>query len=349
MAKRTPVVEEVEQVEASTESIRDTLEEKFGKIVTDGGMLKANVGKFISTGLVGMDIALNGGIREGTIVHIGGVQKNGKTTLCLHILAQAQAMGKTTYMVDVEGRLQPELLACIAGLDPEKVIIIKSAPGEVMAAEKYLEILEVILRDDPGCVVVVDSIAALCPEVEMASNMTDQQRATVPKLMAKFLRKIAQILPSSKSTLITITHMQANPTGYGSPFKSVGGNSVEYFASYLLTNISAVTVKDKNEKVIGKNSTFKITAVANGSPGGEPVLPIRFGRGCDKHADLFTIASDLGVIKASGAWYSIEIDSLKGEDGKYPKLQGEAKTCAFLEDPKVFDTVAKEVKALCLK
>lgn len=349
MAKRTPTVEETEPVEASTESIRGTLEDKFGKIIFSGQELKENIGRCVSTGLVGMDIALNGGVREGTIFHIGGITGSGKTSFSLSFLAEASRIGKNIYYVDVEGRLQPELLKCISGLDIKKINIIKSTKEDQLTAEKYIEIIESLIRDDPGCVVILDSLAALCPEAELAAEITDQQRATIPKLMAKFLRRMAQIIPSTGSILVTLTHMQANPSGYGSPFRETGGNSIQFFASYWMNCISSTKVEDKTGKTIGKDSKFRLHKVATGPPDGEPQLFIRFGKGCDKYMDLFKIACDIGIIKATGAWYTIELDSLKDEGGKLPKLQGENKVCAFLEDPKVFDTVAKEVKALCLK
>lgn len=325
-------------------NISDTIIEKYGNIAIPASQLKDEQGIHISTGLIGLDIALNGGILEGTWTHIGGMAKVGKSSLCLTFAASAQKAGKTVYYIDVEGRIKDSLLSCIDGLNKEKLVIIR-AKDKILNAEDYLSVIESTLRDDPGCVVFLDSIAVMANESEMASEMGEMQRASIPKLMYKLLRKIAPIFPTTKSTLVTITHMQANPTGYGSPFREVGGNAANYGASYWMTCISATKV-EKNGKSIGKDAKFKILAVADGPPDAEPIIPVRFGKGCDKYADMAQVAEDTGLIIRSGAWYEIKLDDFK-KDGKYLKVQGIDGVIKTLESEKgIFDALNRKIREI---
>mgnify|MGYP003417790024 CR=1 FL=1 len=326
--------------------IVEELNKQYGDIIIPGGRLVEKSGNYISTGLLGMDIALNGGIREGTWVHIGSLPKTGKTSFCLNIVASAQKMGKNVYFVDVEGRLQTELLDCIDGLNKDTLKVIKSGEDKILSAEDYLSIIEKLLKDDPGCVVILDSLAVLCPEVELASEMNEMQRATVPKLMYKFLRKISPMLSTAKSTFISITHLQANPSGYGSPFKEVGGYASNYGASYWLMGISSSKVEGPDGKQIGKDTKFRIMATASGPPDAEPIVPVRYGRGCDKYVDMARISEEMGFIKKAGAWFEVQLPELKKE-GKLPKLQGEAKLVKYLEEtPEAFELLNSTIRDL---
>ncbi len=343
MAKKTAVEEALP--ENNFDMVAKSIKEKYGDICIPANQLAENHGVFIPTGLTGLDIALNGGVREGTWWHIGGLPKTGKSSLILTMAASAgNTLGKNTYYFDIENRLQDELVNCIEGIDRSKLMVIK-AKGKVLTAEEWLSMVESTLKDDPGCICVIDSVAMLATEAEMASEMTDMSRASIPKLMYKLARKIAPVLPSTKSTLITITHLQANPTGYGSPFREVGGNAANYAASYWMTCISASKV-EKDGKMIGKDSKFKILATATGAPDAEPIIPIRFGRGCDKYVDLAIIAEDVGLIVKGGSWYEFKIEEAK-KDGKNLKVQGIDGVCAALQaDPALFAVLDKKIREI---
>lgn len=338
--------DESKQIDKIIESIND----KYGtNVVVSGDFLREHSGCAVSTGMIGWDIALHGGIKEGTITHIGGLTASGKTTLCLNIAVQAQKLGKNVYYVDVEGRVQDELLDCIEGIDKSKLRFIRSSREKFLTAEEYLSIIEDIIKDDPGCVIILDSLAALCPEAEFTTEMSEMQRATMPKLMYKFLRKVAQIIPPNKTIFISITHMQANPSGYGSPLKDVGGNGIQFFASYWLICMSSTDIDGKDGKKVGKESKFKVKKVANGSPGAEPILYITFGKGCDKYADICKIAEDIGILTKGGAWYTLELDALKDASGKYPKMQGMENMKTYLQDnPKSYTMLAEKIKEMVL-
>lgn len=320
--------------------ILKSLNEKYPGIAFDGEFLKQHTGRKISTGLISLDIALNEGIMEGTITHISGLTKSGKSSLCLTIAAEFQKVGKHVYYIDAEGRLQRALIDCVPGLNPTAPFfnIIRSSMETLLTAEQILGVIETILKDDPGSLIILDSLAALSSETEISGEMADMQRANIPKLMYKFLRKTAPLIHPTKSNLISITHMQANPTGYGSPFREVGGNAIQYFASNWMMCTSSSEIKDKENKSVGKDSKFKMKAVADGAPDAEVIVPIRYGRACCKVTDLFNILTELGVISAAGSWFKIELDSLKTPEGEFPKFQGQEKVCNYLSDPAIFDT-----------
>ncbi len=341
---------EKETVAASVgSSILDDLNKKFPGIAFDGNILKQSTGNKISTGLTSLDLAFNGGIMEGTITHISGLTKSGKSSLCLSISAEFQKAGKHVYYIDAEGRLQRALLDCVAGLNPATPMfnIIRSSQETLLTAEQILSVIETILKDDPGSLIILDSLAALSSETEISGDMQDQQRANIPKLMYKFLRKTAPLIHPTKSNLITITHMQANPTGYGSPFREVGGNAIQYFASNWIMCTSSSEVK-KEEKSIGKDSKFKVKAVADGAPDAEVIIPIRYGRACCKETDLFNVMLEFGLLSMAGSWYKVEVDTLKDAEGNFPKFQGQDRVTTYLADPEVFNK-CKEAVHLLLK
>lgn len=291
------------------------IKEKYGDVIFNADKLFELEGKIIPTTL-SLDIALSGGIAEGTITNLASPPKAGKTTLALTIIAQAQQVfKKECFYHDVEGRVRTALLECIPNLvwteEQEKATgiprlkIIKSSEDKFLSAQDYLNIIDQIFTKNKGCLQVLDSIAALCSDELHGTELGEsKQMMKIPSLMYDFMRKIAQLIPSTKGTLITITHLQSNPTSYGNPLKSVGGNAIEYFASNRLVCYSSQEVpKDDNPKV-GKDTKFKITAAALGAPSAEAMVYIRYGKGCDNEEDILTISEELGFIERAGAWYS---------------------------------------------
>jgi len=268
-------------------------------------------------------------------MNVGGKSKCGKTTLILEIIANAQRLyKKQCYYADVENRLRPELMKCINGLvwteEQEKetgiprLQIIKSTREKFLTAQNYLNILTLIFKSDPECLVILDSIAAMCDESSFAAQTGDSQRkATIPTLMYDFLRKVGQIIPAMKSNLICITHVQDNPMGYGGP-REMGGNAIKFFSSTLLTCLASSEIEDDGRK-IGKDSTFKISSSALGPPGTTSIIPIRYGRGVDRYEDLFNVVTELGFIDKAGAWYKFT------HNGEEIKLQGKNRVIEFLQ------------------
>lgn len=329
------------------DTLNKEIKKKYDIELISGKFLTELTGNFIPTTL-SLDIALHGGIREGTVTSISSPAKAGKTSLCLKILANAQKMGKNVYYCDAEGRLSPELLNCIDGLDKEKLNIITSSKDKFLTAEAHMNIVETLLRDDPGCVVVVDSIAALCPEGEYADDVKGNGRSSTPKLMYSFFRKIAQMIRPNKSTLIVITHLQANTSGYGSPFKEVGGNGQQYFASNWLMAKSVKKIENNEKKEIGKDTMFTVLASQSGAPGGEATIYVRYGRGCDKYEEVISLGEELALIEKSGAWYQFS-ESLPELASKKLKFQGRQNLALHLMANKEdFDIIENKIRETAL-
>jgi recombination protein RecA len=319
------------------------LEKKYECSPVSATYLKDHVGEYIPTTL-SMDIALNGGIREGTITTISAKPAAGKTSFCLTVAVNAQKMDKNVYFVDVEGRLQNELLECFPELDKEKLIVIRSTADKFLTAESYMNIIETILKDDPGCLVILDSIAALCSENEHGEEVKGNTRSIVPKLMYSFYRKIAQIIGPNRSSFIAITHQQANTSGYGAATVEVGGNANAYFASnWLIANKTENLVDDKTKKSYGKNTTFQIKKAASGPPDGTPTIYVRYGKGLDKYEDIIALGTEFGFIERKGAWYNFnnikELEELK--------FQGQDALKEFLvKNPDKSDRIEQEIRSM---
>lgn len=296
-----------------------------------------------------LDIVLNGGIPEGSFVVLTGQPKCGKTTSSLDFCATAQRAeyaygsfknGREVYYLNIEGRLKKRDLEGIPGLDLNRFHVIGSQEGKILHAEEYLQIAERIINEIPGSILIIDSYSALCTEAEITSDMDKMQRADGAKLLAKFCRKVANVIPVNKNIVIGITHLMGNPTGYGAEFKEKSGQAIAYQTD---VKIRAKTFKpwvlSSDNTQIGQEIEWQVLCSALGPPGGTISSFIRYGQGIDKHTELINLASDIGLIHKGGAWYTIT--SL---DDK-PKFQGTEKVRQYLLDnPKVYETLAQSVK-----
>jgi recombination protein RecA len=297
-----------------------------------------------------LDLVLNGGVPEGSFVVLTGQPKCGKTTTSLDFCATAQKPeyaygsfkdGREVYYLNIEGRLKKRDLEGIPGLRLDKFHIIGSQQGKILHAEEYLQIGERIINEVPGSILIIDSYSALCTEAEITSDMDKMQRADGAKLLAKFCRKVANVIPVNKNIVIGITHLMGNPTGYGAEFKEKSGQAIAYqtdiklrakkFQPWLLSAESTQ---------IGQEIEWQVLCSALGPPGGSITSYIRYGQGIDKHTELIALASDIGLINKAGAWYTIT-----GVEEK-PKFQGTEKVRQYLIDnPKVFETLYASVKS----
>jgi len=288
-----------------------------------------------------IDIILGGGIPEGSFVILTGQPKCGKTTTSLDFCATAQKKeygygsfkeGREVYYLNIEGRLKKRDLEGVPGLDLTKFHIVGSQTGKILHAEEYLQIGERIINEIPGSVVIIDSYSALCTEAEITSDMNKMQRADGAKLLAKFCRKVANVIPVNKNIVIGITHLMGNP-GYGTvEWKEKSGQAIAYQTDVKLKakffkkwNIS------ENSPQIGQEVEWEVLCSALGPPGGSITSYIRYGQGIDKQMEVLTLAVDLGLISKGGAWYTmISVESK-------PKFQGLEKTRQYLvENPDVY-------------
>ena len=295
-----------------------------------------------------LDIVLNGGIPEGSFVVLTGQPKCGKTTTSLYFAATAQddkykgdlKTSRKVYYLNIEGRLKKRDLEGIPHLDFDRFEVIGSQQGKILHAEEYLQIAEKIINEEPGSIVIIDSYSALCTEAEITSDMSKMQRADGAKLLAKFCRKVANVIPVNKNIVIGITHLMGNPTGYGAEFKEKSGQAVAYQTDIKLR---AKTFKSwapgSDGTQIGQEVDWQVVCSALGPPGAVITSYIRYGEGIDKYTELITLASDFGIIQKGGSWYTI--DSVKDK----PKFQGTEKLRKFLvENPETFDNILSELK-----
>jgi recombination protein RecA len=329
-------------------SLKEDVTKNFGDdIILSGNALmdKKSITIPVSPSL---DIVLNGGIPEGSFVVLTGQPKCGKTTTSLDFAATAQRPEyqgtlknpREVYYLNIEGRLKKRDLEGIPGLDLDRFHIISSQQGKILHAEEYLQIAEKIINEIPGSIVIIDSYSALCTEAEITSEMDKMQRADGAKLLAKFCRKVANVIPVNKNIVIGITHLMGNPTGYGAEFKEKSGQAIAYQTDIKLR---AKTFKpwtlSADSTQIGQEIDWQVICSALGPPGGNITSYIRYGQGIDKYMEAITLASDMGIIHKGGAWYTIT--SLPDK----PKFQGAEKVRQYLlENTSAYTDLVTSIK-----
>ena len=330
-------------------SIKEEVNKSFG----DDIVLSAN--SVLDTKVINipispsLDIILNGGVPEGSFVIFTGQPKCGKTTTSLYLAGNAQQPeygygsfkdGREVYYLNIEGRLKKRDLEGIPHINKDRFHIIGSQQGKILHAEEYLQIAEKIINQVPGSVVIIDSYSALCTEAEITSDMGKMQRADGAKLLAKFCRKVANVIPVNKNIVIGITHLMGNPTGYGAEFKEKSGQAVAYQTDIKLRAKRFSPWKvGKEDTQIGQEVEWQVVTSALGSPGGNIVSHLRYGEGIDKHMELFSLAVDIGLINKGGAWYTFS--SLPDS----PKFQGAEKARDFLlSKPEVYKDLWDQIK-----
>lgn len=320
-------------------SVLDSIRKEYGDVHTSAVGLKAREGLIVPVSL-SIDIALGGGIPMGTIATLSGVTQSGKSSLALQIIANAQKMGMNAYYNDAENRLHSSLLDCIEDLDKEKLTVLRSSKEKILGAEDHCNIIHSLITEDPGCIVVMDSIAALQAQSAAAVKFGESKRMTaVPTLMYEFLRDMSPRVHATKSILILISHLQANPGGYTGPVE-VGGNAQKFFSSVRLLCTSSREVPDETPK-LGRESTFKVLKSALGPPG-EAEFYIKYGSGYDKLKDLAVVAESLGLIIKSGAWYTIDVTPYNEK-----KVQGMANVMETIDkDPALYKTLDEKIRGM---
>ena len=315
---------------------------RSGSAVVDAELLTIPVSPSI-------DVILGGGIPEGSFVVLTGQPKCGKTTLSLHFASRCQnpkyngelcKEGRHVYFFNIEGRLKKRDLEGIPGLDLDRFHVIGSEPGKILSAEDYLSIAEKTINNVPGSVVILDSYSALCTEAEITSGMDKMQRADGAKLLAKFCRKVANVVPVNKNVVIGITHLMGNPTGYGAEFKEKSGQAVAYQVDVKL-RARRFSPWEISGTQIGQTIEWQVITSALGPPGGRIESYLRYGEGIDELTELIVLGTDLGIIQKAGAWMTLSFV----EEEEKPKFQGIEKCrIALLENPQFRESLQNSIK-----
>lgn len=269
----------------------------------------------ISTGSLGLDLALGiGGLPKGRVVEIYGPESSGKTTLTLHAIAECQKAGGVCAFIDAEHALDV-VYAKNLGVDTDNLLVSQPDYGE-----QALEILETLIRSGAVNLIVIDSVAALTPKVEIDGDMDDMQVGVQARLMSKALRKITGIMHKMNTTVIFINQirMKIGMTGYGSPETTTGGNALKFYSSVRL-DIRRIASLKQGEEVIGNRTKVKVVKNKVAPPFKVVEFDIMFGAGISKMGELIDYGVKLDVIDKAGAWFSYN-DSKIGQGKENSKL-----------------------------
>ncbi len=288
------------------EAALSQIERAFGKgsIMRMGQNETLNL-EAISTGSLGLDLALGiGGLPCGRIIEIYGPESSGKTTLTLHVIAEAQKKGGVCAFVDAEHALDP-VYARKLGVNVDSLLV--SQPD---AGEQALEIADTLVRSGGVDVVVIDSVAALVPRAELEGDMGDSHMGLQARLMSQALRKLTGSISRSKCMVIFINQIrQKIGVMFGNPETTTGGNALKFYASVRMDIRRIGAIKDK-EDVIGNQTRVKIVKNKVSPPFKVVDFDIMYGSGISKEGELVDLGSKVGVIEKSGSWYSYKDDRI---------------------------------------
>lgn len=313
---------------------------KYGDVISSGtGLIEQK--SIILHVSPAIDIALGGGIPEGSMVSFSGPPGCGKSSTVLQIIANAQkeefnvnGATRKIFYADVEHRLKPMNMTGIIGLKPELINVIKSNKEKILSAQDFLDIIESIVKDpeNEGCIVVLDSSSALCPADELVHETSGQIRTTQPKIMSHWCKKMASSVKVMNATVIFIQHLITNTSGYGEKYQVDGGEKLKYHLDVkLMTKGKPEKWESKDGIQVGQVVEWDVLKSAMGASNTTAKSCLRFGKGLDIIKETFGLCVDFGVINKSGAWFSFQ----HGEEEI--KSQGEENMCLLLaEKPELF-------------
>lgn len=309
------------------------IEKAFGKgsIMRLGQRDQAVETEVISTGSLGLDIALGiGGLPRGRIIEIYGPESSGKTTLALHVVAEAQKVGGTCAFVDAEHALDP-VYAAKLGVKTEDLLI--SQPD---AGEQALEIADTLVRSGAIDVLVVDSVAALVPKAELEGEMGDSHMGLQARLMSQALRKLTGSISRSRCMVIFINQIRMKiGVMFGNPETTTGGNALKFYASVRLDIRRTKAIKDK-EVITGSETRVKVVKNKLAPPFRTVNFDIMYGEGFSKVGELIDLGVAANVVEKSGTWFSYKSQRIG---------QGRENAKNFLkENPEIADDIEKAIR-----
>jgi len=285
----------------------------------------------ISTGSLGLDIGLGiGGLPRGRVVEIYGPESSGKTTLALHVVAEAQKAGGTCAFVDAEHALDP-IYAGKLGVDVEELLI--SQPD---AGEQALEITDTLVRSGAIDVLVIDSVAALVPRAELEGDMGDSLPGLQARLMSQALRKLTGSISRSRTLVVFINQIRMKiGVMFGSPETTTGGNALKFYASVRLDIRRIGSIKSRDE-VVGNQTRVKVVKNKMAPPFRSVEFDIMYGEGISKTGELVDLGVKAGIVEKSGAWFSY---------GSQRIGQGRENSKQFLkENPKIAQEIEGRIR-----
>ena len=315
------------------ETALSQIEKQFGKgSVMKLGDYKAMEIEAISTGALSLDMALGiGGLPRGRIIEIYGPESSGKTTLALHVVAEAQKEGGEAAFIDAEHALDP-VYAKKLGVDIDNLIVSQPDTGE-----QALEITESLVRSGALDVIVVDSVAALVPKAEIDGDMGDSHMGLQARLMSQALRKLAGAINKSKTVLIFINQLREKiGVMFGNPETTTGGRALKFYASVRLDIRKAENIKQDGE-IKGSRTRVKVVKNKVAPPFREAEFDIVYGEGISRAGNILDMAVNMDIIEKSGSWFSYNGERIG---------QGRENVKRYLkENPKLLEEVESKVRA----
>ncbi|MBQ1589443.1 MAG: recombinase RecA [Oscillospiraceae bacterium] len=336
MASKKTVIETpapaVDKKKALETALRQ-IEKSFGKgaVMRMGDRPEMNV-EAIPTGSLALDAALGvGGVPKGRIIEIYGPESSGKTTLALHILAEAQKLGGEVAFVDAEHALDPVYARAI-GLDIDSMLVSQPDTGD-----QALEITDALVRSGAVDAVVVDSVAALVPRQEIEGEMGDQFVGLQARLMSQALRKLAGTISKTNCVVIFINQLRMKiGVMYGNPETTTGGNALKFYASVRLDVRRVESIKEGGN-VLGNHVRVKVVKNKVAPPFRQAEFDIMFGEGISKWGELVDMAVDFDIIQKAGSWFSMDSERIgQGKDSVKKYLR---------ENPEIAERVEEQVRS----
>ncbi len=306
----------------------DKIEKAYGKgAVMKLGDEAIEAMEFIPTGSIGLDVALGiGGLPRGRVVEIYGPEASGKTSLAIHVIAEAQKRGGLAAFIDAEHAFD-RFYAQKLGVDIENLYIAQPDNGE-----QALEITENLIRSGALDVIVIDSVAALTPKSEIEGEMGDSKVGLQARLMSQALRKLTATISKTNSTCIFINQLREKiGVMFGNPETTTGGNALKFYASVRLDIRRIQQIKD-GESIVGGRTRVKVVKNKVAPPFKQAEFDIIYGEGISKLGEIIDIGTEFGIIKKSGSWYSYGETKLgQGRDALKQLLQDNPELTAELE------------------
>ena len=333
-SKKKPVATTKKTESGKTQALKlavDAIEKQFGvgSIMRLGDEQKVNVETFTS-GSLSLDLALGGGLPRGRVIEIYGPESSGKTTLCLHAVAEIQKSGGTAAYVDAEHALDP-VYAKRIGVNTDDLLLSQPDNGE-----QALEVVEALVRSNAVDIIVVDSVAALVPQAEIEGNMGDAQMGLQARLMSQALRKLTGVINKTKCTVVFVNQLRMKiGVMFGNPETTTGGQALKFYSSVRM-DIRRIGQIKSGEDVIGNRVRVKVVKNKIAPPFRQAEFDIMYNQGISTEGDVLDLAAEEDIVQKSGAWY--EYDGAKFAQGREAAKQ-------YLKDnPKILDKISAAVR-----
>ena len=327
------MADNLQQKKKALETAVSSIERQFGK----GSIMRFGDGEpaaripAIPTGSLGLDVALGiGGVPRGRVVEIFGPESSGKTTLALHILAEAQKLGGVGAFIDAEHAMDPNYAKAL-GVDTDNLLVSQPDTGE-----QALDITETLVRSGAIDIVVIDSVAALTPKAEIEGEMGESHMGLQARLMSQALRKLTGTISKSKTCVIFINQIRMKiGVMFGNPETTSGGNALKFYASIRLDIRKIASLKDGTD-ITGSRTRVRVVKNKVAPPFREAEFDIIYGKGISREGEIVDLGAQHGILEKSGTWYSFGEERLgQGRDNSKVYM---------MENPQIMKSIEEKVR-----